>query len=202
MSWKDLNNDISVDITTLETPSNVTHTSIIASLSDTVDRVNLYPFKLVTLSWLISLGKFISDPVMIMLSGKKFYCYHNKFTGSESYLPAGDVLTPTKLSDITNPYDYPILLVANKYEYSKILPNGQSPITGMYQMGNLFNSDGGVITSVNEEYISSQTKSSAFAGTLTTKSNNVFNSSTNTDYFYTSPFFTFSELKSIGCIRF
>lgn len=80
MSWQDLTNDISVDITTLKLPPN-SYTSAIASLPNADDRINLYPFKVVTLDFLIKSGKFMSVGNNY---GSGFQTYSNKFKSSDN----------------------------------------------------------------------------------------------------------------------
>ena len=119
MAWKSLNNNISVDINTIVTPS-TSYKSVVTFLNP-ADRVNLYPFKIVPLSWLISIGKYSNTVPNFSpygygsgLTGQTFYCYTNSFDGSEPYIPLGALIVPQLVGSV----DYPVLLIVNDPLYA------------------------------------------------------------------------------------
>ena len=154
MAWQSFNNSLSVDITSLK--SNAGNdmilggpmvTSVIANLQD---RVNLYPFKIVTLDWLISQGKYISfeDYYKKHNSASKQWAlpvnyfnpsninvsvnvYIATFDNKDTFLPLGDLVIPndSKL-DLTQ---IPVVLVANDGNgYSYIIPNSPNNLKLTY----------------------------------------------------------------------
>jgi hypothetical protein len=116
MSWKSFDNDLSVDINIL-TPENNFKKNLPRSEVSKFDlqrRVNLFPFKIVTLQWLVDIGKVTpkNDNANLPFGGNWGNYFMFKFSPSDKYLPIGDIY----LQGTDKPYDLnqvPVLLVKN-----------------------------------------------------------------------------------------
>ncbi len=136
MSWQSFDNDLSVDITTLRPEDNVVKNlqkSIIFNFPDAKRRTNLEPFKIVTLKWLIDIGKATpkNDNANLPFGGRWGNYFMMIFSPSDKYLPVGDIYLQGK-----GPYDLnqiPVLLVKNdaygkpnqKGDFCAIIPKQQ-----------------------------------------------------------------------------
>uniref|UniRef100_A0A6C0DN65 Uncharacterized protein n=1 Tax=viral metagenome TaxID=1070528 RepID=A0A6C0DN65_9ZZZZ len=125
MSWKSFDNDLSVDIATLTPERNFNFNvpkSIVSKLSSD-KRLNLFPFKIVTLQWLIDIGKATPKNDNANLCFPKGSCgnyFMLIFSSNDKYLPVGDIF----VQGTSNPYDMnqiPILLIKNDPDYSTII---------------------------------------------------------------------------------
>jgi hypothetical protein len=125
MAWQTFDNNLSVKFET--SPSRIL-TSMNASHFENSDF--LFPFKVVTLGWLISTGKYkffapnfapTSDPVQFYFCDEyknklqNQYFYQSAFDGSEKYLPVGDMI----LDKNSDPDKIPVLLIYNDELYCK-----------------------------------------------------------------------------------
>ncbi len=114
--WKSFDNDLSVDVTTLRPQDNAQkdlQKSIISKFPDAARRTRLEPFKIVTLKWLIDIGKATPDngQASLPFGGKWGAYYMMVFSESDKYLPVGDVYIQPKGNTDLN--QIPVLLVKN-----------------------------------------------------------------------------------------
>ncbi len=109
MSWQDLNNDLS--------DPNYSNNSVIKSyISKGI--TNFFPFKIVTLKWLVDTQKAYNHSTMYQQTNAgKFLFYLMTFSTSDNYLPLGDCL----IKDGTPLDKVWILLIKNDAKYSTLI---------------------------------------------------------------------------------
>jgi hypothetical protein len=130
--WMDMNNDISVDIKTLQYDNSTNlllgrklPKSLITKLDD---RTHLFPFKIVTLGWLIlknlynnvddfKLTIYVYDAGSSSYNSMNLVIYSSNFKGSENYLPIGDIIVcPEVIGFDVN--TIPVVLIKNDNKHS------------------------------------------------------------------------------------
>jgi hypothetical protein len=144
--WMDMNNDISVDIMTLDydKSTNLVLGKLPASLITKLDdRTHLFPFKIVTLGWLLlqQLYSYVADDnlqvynkmdwtnpsVSQNFNTRGILIYSSHFKKSDNYLPIGDIIvSPANIYSgntplFTNTPDLntiPVVLIKNDRKYS------------------------------------------------------------------------------------
>jgi hypothetical protein len=114
--WRNFDNDISVDIANLRPEDNVMRNlqkSIVFNYPDVERRTKLEPFKIVTLKWLIDIGKATpkNDNANLPANGTWGNYFMMIFSPSDKYLPVGDIYLQGKGSYDLN--QIPVLLVKN-----------------------------------------------------------------------------------------